>query len=654
MSTAPLPKQGGGIGMSYEEWAAKNSAPDHRRPRQPSRQPPQTNLSRPAAAKPQKYNSMVFLPDTVGLKWPKKDHEDKDEDATKKKNDDFELNCLDFAIAKPGKGGHVVLGRNGSGKSLLVKHLSNPELFDDYSDDGWKLLNADAIAYVSFESHLQVLQEEPHLTVHDSITGGAGNLSKAAQYLVVRFGLKPLLHRTMSTLSTGEIRKCLLVAALSKEPRLLVLENAFDGLDQDSRRELQAIVSKTIQGLGQSGKLLVQHVNAEYVPPAQVLMSTHRPEEIVDEISTVSLVVPKKNDGHHTPTTTTTTTTTNLVTIRRPPDFSQEQLMFMALGLDKDHNKCQNWSILAPWQDNDPTLPSLDEIQNVWSTTTTTTTTTNDTPDTLISLDSVEIRRRRDGDSTNDEDDDDDAFATLLRPLSWNIEKGQRWLIAGGNGAGKSTLSRFLLSTTTNDDDDDDGDHHEGDCTRDLTSGVYLKDENTKIGWVSTESHLGNIVGGGGNVGDKPASTTTTTTAWDTIRHNGSVSDSVAETMVQWVFGSQKDTISVLQDHSLQELSQGQQKLVLIASALAVRPNLLILDEPTQGLDWVHRRRVLALLERICQASSDTSLVFITHYQEEWIPSISRVLHLENGHALYQGPKKAYKPDEMKRRQNIQ
>lgn len=523
------------------------------------------------------------------------------------------------------------MGRNGCGKSLLVKYLSQQELLDEQRKQGeqaneWKLLDSSDVAFVSFESHLQTLQDNPHLTVHDSITGGAGNLSKAAQYLVVRFGLFPLLHRTVSTLSTGEIRKCLLVSALSQEPRLLVLENAFDGLDVSSRQELKSIVSKTIKGLGSSGKLLVTHVNAEYVPPAQVFMSTHRPEEIVDEISTVSLVVRSEEKGNH------------VVTIRRPPGWSQEQLMYMSLGLDKDHNKNKNWTALAPWQDEDPTLPSLEDIQAVWKEDQ-----DSKTPEKIISLDHVEIRRRRDGDTNKEKDDSE--FATLLHELSWDIEKGQRWLIAGPNGAGKSTLSRFLLQREDGNGSNATAAVDDKDTTCDLTSGIYSKDKHTTIGWVSTESHVGTVVNKNGTgTGDGEGAPT----AWDVISHGGSISESITAKMVQWVFGGGDSSKfrQILKNCPLEELSQGQQKLALIASALALRPNIIILDEPTQGLDWVNRRRVLALFERLCQANAeDLSLIYITHYREEWIPSIDHVLHLDGGRVLYQGPKKEYIQD---------
>ena len=99
-----------------------------------------------------------------------------------------------------------------------------------------------------------------------------------------------------------------------------------------------------------------------------------------------------------------------------------------------------------------------------------------------------------------------------------------------------------------------------------------------------------------------------------------------------------------LMDRQFLHLSQGEQKLVLIASAIAMRPQLLVLDEPCQGLDLINRRRVLGLVERLCQAT-DMNLVYITHHPEEWIPSISHVLHLVNGKAVYNGERSHYDPD---------
>jgi ABC-type molybdenum transport system ATPase subunit/photorepair protein PhrA len=91
------------------------------------------------------------------------------------------------------------------------------------------------------------------------------------------------------------------------------------------------------------------------------------------------------------------------------------------------------------------------------------------------------------------------------------------------------------------------------------------------------------------------------------------------------------------------QLSQGEQKLVLISAALASRPQLLVLDEPCQGLDLVKRKRILGVVERICQATN-LSLIYITHHPEEVLPSVSHVLHLAKGQEVYQGLRKDYDP----------
>lgn len=83
-------------------------------------------------------------------------------------------------------------------------------------------------------------------------------------------------------------------------------------------------------------------------------------------------------------------------------------------------------------------------------------------------------------------------------------------------------------------------------------------------------------------------------------------------------------------------LSQGQQKLLLLASSIAQRPSLLILDEPCQGLDIWNRAQVLGLLDLICE-NTDMALIYITHHEDELIRGIDKVLRLEDGKAVYCG-----------------
>ena len=93
-------------------------------------------------------------------------------------------------------------------------------------------------------------------------------------------------------------------------------------------------------------------------------------------------------------------------------------------------------------------------------------------------------------------------------------------------------------------------------------------------------------------------------------------------------------------------LSQGEQKIFLIATALVARPPLLILDEPCQGLDLVKRKRLLQIVETICR-STDMTLIYITHHlDEELVPSISHALHLKDRREVYKGLIKDYSAKE--------
>jgi iron complex transport system ATP-binding protein len=94
-------------------------------------------------------------------------------------------------------------------------------------------------------------------------------------------------------------------------------------------------------------------------------------------------------------------------------------------------------------------------------------------------------------------------------------------------------------------------------------------------------------------------------------------------------------------DEPFSQQSQGMQKLILFAAAIASRPSLLVLDEPCQGLDLINRRKLLGLCERLCEAT-DVTMVYITHHYEEVFPSISHALHLVKGKAVYNGKRQDY------------
>ena len=88
---------------------------------------------------------------------------------------------------------------------------------------------------------------------------------------------------------------------------------------------------------------------------------------------------------------------------------------------------------------------------------------------------------------------------------------------------------------------------------------------------------------------------------------------------------------------TLNEMSTGEARRVLIARALVNRPRALVLDEPTTGLDVVARHRFLESVRRL--AREGTTVILITHHVEEIIPEIERVVLLDRGRVAAAGAK---------------
>ena len=96
----------------------------------------------------------------------------------------------------------------------------------------------------------------------------------------------------------------------------------------------------------------------------------------------------------------------------------------------------------------------------------------------------------------------------------------------------------------------------------------------------------------------------------------------------------------------LTEMSTGERRRVLIARALVTRPEVLVLDEPTTGLDFVARHQFLESVRRL--AREGTTILIVTHHVEEVIPEIRRVVLLARGRAAFDGtPAEALTSDRL-------
>ena len=203
----------------------------------------------------------------------------------------------------------------------------------------------------------------------------------------------------------------------------------------------------------------------------------------------------------------------------------------------------------------------------------------------------------------------------ILDKINWEVKKGERWSLSGPNGAGKSTLLSLINA----------------DNPQAYANEIYLFDKRRgrgesiwdikrKIGYVSPELHL--FFDSSNTVFNVVASG-----LFDTIGLFRVVNEEQTTTITKWMKLLQVDHFS---NQLLKNLSLGKQRLVLLARALVKDPPLLLLDEPSQGLDEEQAELLKNLIEQICEHANKT-LIYVTHLKEEIPSCVTKFIQLENG-----------------------
>jgi energy-coupling factor transport system ATP-binding protein len=100
----------------------------------------------------------------------------------------------------------------------------------------------------------------------------------------------------------------------------------------------------------------------------------------------------------------------------------------------------------------------------------------------------------------------------------------------------------------------------------------------------------------------------------------------------------------IVGDRSPFDLSGGQRRRVAIAGVLAMKPRILILDEPTAGLDPHGRDEILGQIKALHQADEDLTLILVSHSMEDVAKLVDRLVVLYKGGVEMQGtPREIFK-----------
>ena len=213
-----------------------------------------------------------------------------------------------------------------------------------------------------------------------------------------------------------------------------------------------------------------------------------------------------------------------------------------------------------------------------------------------------------------------DGKTEILKGITADIEKGQFVAVLGHNGSGKSTFARLINSILVPTEGKitvlgtDTADEEKLYDIRRKVGMVFQNPDNQIVAAVVEED----VAFGLENTGVPP----------EEIRQR--VDDALkAVGMYEY------------RKHSPGMLSGGQKQRVAIAGIIAMRPECIVLDEPTSMLDPAGRRDVMNTIKKLC-GSYGITVLLITHYMDEAVQA-DRVIVIDEGRVILDGvPKNVF------------
>ncbi|MEL0453409.1 ABC transporter ATP-binding protein [Lactococcus lactis subsp. lactis] len=210
----------------------------------------------------------------------------------------------------------------------------------------------------------------------------------------------------------------------------------------------------------------------------------------------------------------------------------------------------------------------------------------------------------------------------ILKDITWKVNPGENWVILGLNGSGKSSLLKLILAEEWK------------------TSGEITV-LNTQFGNGEIPKLRKRISVVGSFIAERFQPNIKAENLVYTGKFNSSMlykpyTDQELDEARQLL--RQMGAKSLI-SRNYASLSQGEKQVLLIARSLILKPELLILDEATNGLDLFAKEKLLKQLQQINQLKTAPTLIYISHHPDEITDIFTHLLLLREGKVIQSGKK---------------
>lgn len=214
----------------------------------------------------------------------------------------------------------------------------------------------------------------------------------------------------------------------------------------------------------------------------------------------------------------------------------------------------------------------------------------------------------------HDDEEDQEVVSRAVNRVNLDVEAGQFIAILGHNGSGKSTLAKHINGILQ------------------PTSGtVWVKGMDT-----ADEGHLWDVRQSAGMVFQNPDNQIIGSIVEEDVGFGPENIGVPTDEIWKRVFES-LEAVGMMEyrSHSPNKLSGGQKQRVAIAGVMAMRPECIVLDEPTAMLDPNGRKEVIKTVTELNKKGGVT-VILITHYMDEVIGA-DKVFVMDDGEIVMEG-----------------